>query len=105
MTCTAVSYPEANPDTDYIIQHPIGETLIHEHITSEMDGVIYAIESAVDSDSGTFQCHLTVYCMEDTPMMNETVKILTVTNETSKTLHRMYSCYHSTFKYTSQAIQ
>lgn len=90
VTCTAVSYPkfdpnpEADPDANGI-QHPLGVTKNHQHITPEMDGIIYEIDSAADNDSGLYKCHLTVYCM-DQAMMGEMEKNLTVTNQTSKTL-------------------
>ena len=83
VTCTAVSYPQALPDTDYAIQHPAGTTLTHTHIAPGVDGVIYAIDSAVDSDIGIYECHVTVYCMER-PIMSEEEDYLKIINRTGK---------------------
>ena len=58
MTCTAVSYPQADPETDYIIQHPSGLTLFHTHIAPGIDGVIHEIESVTDTDGGKYHCHV-----------------------------------------------
>lgn len=81
-----MSYPQANPDTDYAIQHPAGTTLMHTHIAPGVDGVIYAIDSAVDDDNGTYECHVTVYCMER-PMMSEVEEYLEVINNTGKIIN------------------
>lgn len=64
MTCTAVSYPQANPDTDYIIQHPFGITLTHTLTTPGEGGVIHEIGSAMDSDNGTYTCHVIIIRMD-----------------------------------------
>ena len=84
VTCTAVSYPKANPDTDYGIQHPAGVTKDHHHITHEMDGIIYEIDSAANYDNGTYQCHLRVICMGE-EITGQKEGYLIVTNKTSKT--------------------
>lgn len=97
VTCTAVSYPKLDPNSDTDpdangIQHPLGITRDHQHITPEMDGIIYEIDSANDSDNGEYKCHLTAYCMPDQPMMGEMVKYLIVINKTSKTFYIRRQC-------------
>ena len=58
VTCTAVSYPLADPETDYIIQHPTGLAVVHTYIAPGMDGVIHEIERVTDEDGGEYNCHV-----------------------------------------------
>ena len=89
MTCTAVSYPQADPETDYIIQHPIGLSVVHTHIAPGLSGIIYEIGSAMDTDNGTYTCHVIVIRM-DRSVTNEREEYLTVTNVAGKKVKLMY---------------
>ena len=57
--CTAKSYPTANPNTDFSIQHPANcNVTISE--TSDMKGVIHTIEHAEIHDYGEYVCHVDI---------------------------------------------
>ena len=91
MTCTAVSYPQANPQTDYVIQHPDAVTLTHTLIASGTSGVFYEIDGAVDNDNGTYKCHVIIICM-DRVMTGEIEGNLTVINDAGKKVNVRVLC-------------
>lgn len=75
-----MSYPQANPNEDYILQHPDGLTVVHTHNTPDMDGIIYEINRITDEDAGEYDCH--VYARS---VSSETRAYLTVFNGKYKT--------------------
>lgn len=81
VTCTAVSYPQVNPQSDYIIQHPSGVTLTFT--TAGANSVIYEIGGAVDNDNGTFKCHVIIIRMNRI-MTSQIEGDLTVINDVGK---------------------
>ena len=91
VTCTAVSYPQANPHTDYVIQHPDGVTLTHTLIASGISGIIYEIDGAMDNDNGTYKCHVIIIRM-DRIMTSEIEGDLTVINDAGKKLNVRSLC-------------
>lgn len=85
VSCSAVSYPQANPHTDYVLQHPDGLTVIHTHITPGVNGIIYEINRVTDEDAGEYDCHVFVNTFS-----SETRAYLTVSPFT--TLPGTYKC-------------
>ena len=81
VTCTAVSYPQADPHTDYIIQHPSGVTVTLT--TAGTSGVIYEIGGAMDNDNGIYKCHVIIIRMKRV-MTGEIEGNLTVINDAGK---------------------
>lgn len=65
VTCSAVSYPPANPlgDAVYIFHHLNKGTKAHTYATS--DAVIYEISSATEIDAGNYYCHVHVMTMSE----------------------------------------
>lgn len=47
-----------------------------------MDGIIYEIDSAVDTDNGTYECHLNFFCMDEEKTSTEIERDLIVTSKT-----------------------
>lgn len=82
VTCTAESYPPADQKEFYSLQHPAGITVVPTHLTTGVDGVIHEIPSANSSDSGEYDCVVTVTALvgdKNESMASETVqKNLTV---------------------------
>ena len=70
-----MSYPQANPNEDYVLQTPGGITVVHTHNTPDMDGIIYEISKIADEDAGKYDCH--VYASS---ISSETRGYLTVFN-------------------------
>ena len=92
MTCTAVSYPQANPETDYIIQHPSGVTVTLT--TAGTSGVIYEIGGAVENDNGIYKCHVIIFRM-DRVMTGEIEGNLTVINDAAASKRVNVMVYHA----------
>ena len=74
-----MSYPQADPEKDYIIQDPTGLPVVHSHIAPGLSGIIYEIGSAMETDNGTYTCHVIIFRM-DRSITNEKEGHLIVTN-------------------------
>ena len=92
MTCTAVSYPQADPHTDYIIQHPSGVTVTLT--TAGTSGVIYEIGGAVKNDNGIYKCHVIIIRMNRV-MTGEIEENLTVINDAAASKRVNVMVYHT----------